>query len=60
VTASQIRGWAFRGRLIAHGTDQDDRPLYRVGDVIDLLASFVRRAEELERKRERKGQRRTG
>jgi hypothetical protein len=60
VTASQIRGWAFRGRLIAHGTDQDDRPLYRVGDVIDLLASFARRAEELDRKREAKTQRRTG
>ncbi|MCW2904187.1 MAG: hypothetical protein JWO67_6452 [Streptosporangiaceae bacterium] len=60
VTASQIRGWAFRGRLVAHGTDQDDRPLYRVGEVIDLLASFARRAEELDRKREAKIQRRTG
>lgn len=32
-----LRKWAERGRLIAHGVDSARRPLYRVGDVLDLL-----------------------
>lgn len=51
VTASMIRGWAFRGRLAAHTADVDGSPLYRVGDVLDLLASEAARAEQLEQRR---------
>ncbi|MBV2364278.1 hypothetical protein [Streptomonospora nanhaiensis] len=38
VTASTVRSWASRGRLVAHGHDRDGRPLYRLGDALDLLA----------------------
>jgi hypothetical protein len=37
ITAATIRGYAFRGRLLEHGLDLDGRPLYRVGDVLDLI-----------------------
>jgi hypothetical protein len=37
VTASRIRGLAHRGRIVAHGYDQDGREQYRVGDVLDVL-----------------------
>jgi hypothetical protein len=37
VTADMIYGYVRRGRLLAHGRDQRDRPLYRVGDVLDVL-----------------------
>lgn len=36
VTPSQIRGWVHRGRLVAKGRNRDRRPLYRIGDVLDL------------------------
>ena len=42
VTSSQIRGYAHRHRLLAHGHDEHARPLYRCGDVIDLLVSSAR------------------
>jgi hypothetical protein len=32
-----VRQWAHRGRLAAHPPDQRGRPLYRVGDVLDLV-----------------------
>ncbi len=35
VTAERIRQWKARGRLVDRGPD--GRPLYRVGDVIDLV-----------------------
>lgn len=38
VTSSQIRGYAHRDRLIAKSVDAEGRPLYRVGDLLDLLA----------------------
>lgn len=38
VTGSMIRGYAFRGRLVAHGTDRLGRPLYRIGDLLDILS----------------------
>ncbi|MEU8270146.1 hypothetical protein AB0B89_23680 [Sphaerisporangium sp. NPDC049002] len=38
LTPSKVRGMAFRGRILARGRDDRGRPLYRVGDVIDLLA----------------------
>lgn len=43
VTASMIRNYADRGRIVAHGRDRDDRPTYRVGDVLDVLALTARR-----------------
>lgn len=42
VTAERIRQWAARGRLLAHGFE-GTRPLYRVGDVLDLVGEDVRR-----------------
>jgi hypothetical protein len=38
VTPDRVWKWAQRGRIVAHGTDLRGRPLYRVGDVIELLA----------------------
>lgn len=38
VTADMIYGYSRRGRLLAHGQDGLRRPLYRVGDVLDILA----------------------
>lgn len=38
-----IRSWASRGQLAAHATDREGRPLYRVGDVVDLVANQTRR-----------------
>ena len=43
LTPSLIRVWANRGRLLAkghepYGEEGGERPLYRVGDVLDLLA----------------------
>lgn len=36
-TAAAIRGYAHRGRIVAHGTDAWSRPTYRLGDVLDVL-----------------------
>lgn len=44
VPASTIRKWASRGRLLSRTTDHDGTPLYRIGDVLDLLALSARRA----------------
>jgi hypothetical protein len=46
VADSTIRKWAERGRLVAHGHDERDRPLYRVGDVIDLIAADASRTRK--------------
>jgi hypothetical protein len=43
VTSAQIRGYAHRHRLLAHGADEHERPLYRVGDVVDLLVAATRK-----------------
>lgn len=42
VTSSMIRNYADRGRIVAHGHDQQGRPVYRVGDVLDVLADVAR------------------
>lgn len=44
VTPERIRKWRARGRLVPHGHDGRGRPLYRIGDVIDLLAERQRTA----------------
>lgn len=52
VTPAAIRGYATRGRIVPHGTDLQGRPLYRVGDVIDVARDVLsRRAEKKERER---------
>lgn len=37
VTAERVRQWKQRNRLISRGVDLGKHPLYRVGDVIDLV-----------------------
>jgi DNA-directed RNA polymerase subunit RPC12/RpoP len=44
VSASKIRNLAARGRIVAHGHDARDRPLYRVGEVRAVLNDMERRA----------------
>lgn len=42
VTGELVRKWASRRRLLAHG-HAGTRPLYRIGDVLDLLGEDARR-----------------
>jgi len=51
VTSAQVRGYAHRGRLVAHGTDARGRPLYRVGEVRALAIDAERREAERRAKR---------
>lgn len=51
ITPSAIRGYALRGRLAAKSVDRDGRPLYRVGDVIDLANEAMTRRAERDAKR---------
>jgi hypothetical protein len=37
VTSDRIRQWAHRGRITPHGIDRRGDPVYRVGDVLDLV-----------------------
>lgn len=39
---STIRRWAAQGRIIAHGTDERGRSLYRIGDVLDTVTDMGR------------------
>ena len=43
VTSSMIRGYAARQRIVPHGVDSVGRPLYRVDDVIDVMARVAER-----------------
>ena len=43
ISADRIRKWAERGRLLPHATDGLGRPLYRVGDVTELLKADAQR-----------------
>lgn len=38
---AQIRDYAHRGRIVAHGRDAAGRPTYRVGEVLDVLAQIA-------------------
>lgn len=49
VTPAQVRGMARRGRIAERGTDQAQRPLYRVGEVLDVLAEQARTARSRQR-----------
>jgi hypothetical protein len=54
IPVDTIRSWAHRGQLVAHGHDPDGRPLYNVGEVLDLYrADRVRRAENQARRARR-------
>lgn len=41
VTAERIRQWKHRDRLTVRASDAVGRPLYRVGDVVDLLLAYA-------------------
>lgn len=41
VYAGTVTKWASRGRLVNHGHDPKGRPLYRIGDVLDLLRDDI-------------------
>jgi hypothetical protein len=43
VTPSMVRNYADRGRILAHGADDRGRPLYLVGEVIDILGELAAR-----------------
>lgn len=51
VEPERIRQWKTRGRLVPHSEDDRGRPLYRVGDVLDLLAEDARLVAEREARR---------
>lgn len=45
VTPTLLRKWKERGRITSHGTDAHGHPVYRVGDVMDVVnAAAVRSA----------------
>lgn len=54
VNINTIRSWAGRGQLVEHGRDRDDRPLYNVGDVLDLAAADAARRAGDQAKRARR------
>jgi hypothetical protein len=54
VNINTIRSWAQRGQLTEHGRDRDNRPLYNVGDVLDLAAADAARRAENQAKRARR------
>ena len=42
LTPSVIRGLAFRGRITARGANERGHPLYRVGDVLEVISRDTR------------------
>lgn len=54
VNVNTIRSWAARGQLVAHGEDRDQRPLYNVGEVLDLAAADAARRAGEQAKRARR------
>jgi hypothetical protein len=54
ISVNTIRSWALRGRLIEHGHDGDGRPLYLIGDVLQLAREAAARRAEAEAKRARR------
>lgn len=47
IRADRIRQWAARGRITQRGTDRLGRPLYLLGDVLDLANRQTRRPERI-------------
>jgi hypothetical protein len=54
VNVNTIRSWAARGQLVPHGHDGEDRPLFNVGDVLDLAAADAARRATEQAKRARR------
>lgn len=54
VKAHTIRMWAARGLIAEHGRDTRERPLYLLGEVLDLAAAMAKRRAENEAKRMRR------
>jgi hypothetical protein len=44
IASSTIRSYATRGKIVARGKDDRGRPVYRVGDVLDVLLKRSREA----------------
>lgn len=44
VKGDRVRKWAERGLIAAHGHDSQRRPLYRIGEAIDLLVTMERKS----------------
>jgi hypothetical protein len=40
IQVNRLYTWANRRIIVAHGTDAQGRPLYRIGDILDLLAKM--------------------
>jgi hypothetical protein len=54
LTSATVRKWAERKLLTAHGSDGQGRPLYLLGEVLDVAASEAARREAARVKRERR------
>jgi hypothetical protein len=54
VNVNTIRSWAARGLLVPHGHDGEERPLFNVGDVLDLAAADAARRATEQAKRARR------
>jgi hypothetical protein len=54
VRANTIRVWAARGQLVPHGHDGEERPLFNVGEVLDLAAADAARRATEQAKRARR------
>lgn len=54
VNVKTIRSWHLRGRLANHGHDDAGRPLFNVGEVLDLATEDADRRETERAKRERR------
>jgi hypothetical protein len=59
ITPSMIRNYADRGRIVAKSTDLQGRPLYRVGDVIQVARDVLARRAEWAANRESKARKRS-
>jgi hypothetical protein len=54
LNSATVRKWAERKLIAAHGQDGQGRPLYLLGEVLDLAASEAARREQARQKRERR------
>lgn len=56
IRADTIRVWAHRGRIVAHGYDGRGRPLYPLGEVLDLAAAEAGRRATAQARRQRRAE----
>jgi hypothetical protein len=57
INVNTIRSWHARGQLAAHGHDSEGRPLFNVGEVLDLAAADAARRATEQAKRARRRER---